>query len=441
MLRVVLLLICFTTAVHAEPSLEKLIAEMGSKNVRTRDFAYYELRRRKDVGVIPLLLAAAPNYEFRAQLHSVTLIGELPASKSLPALRTLSTAKSPYLRITAAAQLHKLGQKGVVPVMIAALREQGLTENELGYMLVRVKGIRDPGLGVALRALLRDDRKPSNVYWILMSGSVIGYQRGNGDAAKALVARSSSAGIRAVAAACLVAKRASEYESILADIMRTNRLDAGTFDRVRSFLDVGKRYPDAVLDAIADWAPEEPNAWLVVALIRFTAESGRSKNTDWIQGMVAHTDGRVVSAAVEALTALGVPLKAELLEKLLQSKDDGAALAAAQNLRRRDDLSGLRRAIAIVGSKSAQRSRAIEVIGEFRSAEAIEPLLACMSDAKPAIRDAALRALHKTLTGLFPYRRFDHRLGLPPEGAPATSREAAIAKLRAWWDSHKGDGW
>ena len=70
---------------------------------------------------------------------------------------------------------------------------------------------------------------------------------------------------------------------------------------------------------------------------------------------------------------------------------------------------------------TAQRREAVEVLGEFRCVEAVEPLIACLSDADPSVRNLAVRGLYETLSALFPYRRFDPTLAPFDAGASAAA--------------------
>jgi len=437
--RAMLLILLLAASAHAQSELELLVEQLGSKDFTNRNLAYQALRKRKNSRVIGLLIEAAPNYSETAQHYAVMLIAMYPPKQHGPALRRLAKSESPHLRISAAVTLYQLGDRKMLPLIVAVLTSKGLDEATLGSVAMRVRPLRNPEVYAAIRALLTKERSVMNIYGMFDGFSLVGYA-GATPEAKAIIAGDSRSGPQAVAATYLVVNGRAQYAKDLAAIIAAGGVDLSSFARVRSQLARARLYPANVIEAVLERAPAETNASLLVSMIQFISEGSKRADTrSWLEDLLKHKEGRIVVAAIEALERLRASPDKDALTKLLQHEDDERALIAARILRRLDDQSGLERTIRIVRTNKAQRNLAVAALGEFRRAEAVEPLIEMLSDSDSNVRNAAAFALYRTLDTLFPYRRFEMRLAYY-YAAPEAERSASIEKIRTWWNTNKNGG-
>jgi hypothetical protein len=71
----------------------------------------------------------------------------------------------------------------------------------------------------------------------------------------------------------------------------------------------------------------------------------------------------------------------------------------------------------------------------------VDPLLDALLDDSVLVRGNALRALDLLLRNLFPYRRLDLVAAGYLASDGEAGRRAAAARIRAWWDAHRGGDW
>jgi HEAT repeat protein len=200
---------------------------------------------------------------------------------------------------------------------------------------------------------------------------------------------------------------------------------------VRSFLDRATRLDPAVVDAIAA-ALQAARPFDVGPTATLLQRHAPDKAVAALRALLAGNNAELRGPALEALAAIPGALDQKQLKELLDSADVSQQLAAAATLRRMDDPSGLPVVIALLPRARARKAEAARVLGDFRSRQAVPPLLDLLDDQDLAVRQAAWTGLQEIWRALLPYRRFDFtRCGYDP-AAPA--RAAGIAALRAWWD-------
>ena len=81
------------------------------------------------------------------------------------------------------------------------------------------------------------------------------------------------------------------------------------------------------------------------------------------------------------------------------------------------------------------------VLGEFRAAEAIDPLIDALMDDDQTVRSYAASALLLTFRTIMPYRRVLLDAAGYDARKPKTDRELAVAQIRAWWERHRNSEW
>ncbi len=81
------------------------------------------------------------------------------------------------------------------------------------------------------------------------------------------------------------------------------------------------------------------------------------------------------------------------------------------------------------------------MLGGFRTAKAVDPLLGALMDSKISVRANAYNSLSTVLRSLFPYRRLDlASTGYATSGS-ASARKTAVDAMKAWWAKHRGRDW
>ena len=110
-------------------------------------------------------------------------------------------------------------------------------------------------------------------------------------------------------------------------------------------------------------------------------------------------------------------------------------------LRRMDDPRGLTAVIRIVRQHADLRRDAVTILGEFRAAEAVDPLIDALMDEDQTVRSYAATALHATFRTLMPYRRISLDAAGYDARKPKAARELAVAQIRAWWTRNRDAEW
>ncbi|MBI4614587.1 MAG: HEAT repeat domain-containing protein [Planctomycetes bacterium] len=174
-------------------------------------------------------------------------------------------------------------------------------------------------------------------------------------------------------------------------------------------------------------------------LIDFLARMGDVKLLDKIETFLESEEEGVAEAAARAVLALGQ--SAEGLKKYLVSPETRTRLKVevAGALLLFDDFDGLGLLVeASSNGDVAVRRSAVSHLGNARVDEAIEPLVARLSDPDSTVRTYAFQALRETFSTLLPYRPFDwERLGYDAATPDAAKDAAAQQILREFWARNK----
>ena len=157
-----------------------------------------------------------------------------------------------------------------------------------------------------------------------------------------------------------------------------------------------------------------------------------------IRKLVTSTNSTVSKAAFSALRDLGGFSNKSSLYQLLDSESPDIVLSAADTLRRLDDPTGMDAVLEVVKKGGRTRAEAVRVLAEFRDPKVVVPLFAALEDKDSAVRSQAYSGLGKVFRCLYPYKRIDlSRSGYSIHAGP-TKRAIAVANLRAWWGSLRG---
>ena len=436
---VLLLALCGLAAAGKEDELAGLVDRLGETDYARRDRAYRELLRRKDPKVVPLILGAIHAFPPANQNYALILVANLPPKVSRPALRTLAGSDDPYLRLSAAIYLHQRGDRERTATIVDALSAEGVDESRLGFMIGRTRMLDLPEIHDALRKLLTSKRGTMNIYSLLDGFGRAGYAGAMAEA-RALLA-DARPGVRAVVLAYLIRFGEAERIGELAEVIGEGGLDVSSFTRAMTLLEALRVEDERIVEAIARRCREESNASLAAAMVRALAAQRWRKAIPMLKELVEDERPLVTKAAFEALIELRAAPDADALARMLAGDDPSRALQAARALRRMDDRSGLDMVIRIARLEPDLRRDAVEILGGFRDAKAIEPLLEAMLDEDVSTRSYAERGLRATLQTVFPYRRFD--LGATGYDARRSKaeRSAAVERIRAWWNEHRDADW
>jgi HEAT repeat protein len=421
--------------------LDALVARLAAPDGAQSYQAYRALLGTKDPALAPLLVKALPGASELGQYYGVLLLQRLPARAATPALRHLAADSSPHLRVVALVALQRAGARDVGPDLARALRTKGVAPAARATLLMRVTSVRDPDVQEAVRGFLASGQAPEvieaatyDVYLVRDAQAVAPL--------RALLAHD-DVGVRAVAAGCLLVLGQVSAADALAAAIAAGGIPGGPLYKVKTFLDQARPAPVAVLEAIRARLPEETDAFALRVLVQILGDHAYGRAAPDLRRLLDHRDAQVSKAAFEALSRIPGGVTADAMRRLLQSGDDARRLAAADALRRADDLSGFPAVVSILasGTKLTDRAEAARVLGGFRSARAVPPLLDALGDASSAVRANALNSLGTVLRTIFPYRRLDlGRTGYSASG-PADRRAAGLQAIRAWWKAHASSDW
>ena len=411
-------------ATAAEPDLEVQVARLAGAQPYD---AYRVLSARNDERMVAAIGRVLPGCGDLGQYYGIMLIRRYPPKVTRPVLRSLAQKKAPYLRVAAGAELVRMGDRGAAAAVARALRTEGVADPIRVRMVSGLFNLRAPEIEEALKEFLDPGRSPTVV------GATLQYFHQKKDrsvlpACKQLL-RQSNPGVTAMAAAYLLAHGERGHAKELAESLESGRLDAGSFSRVRYLLgDV--RLPGRVLEALVQFMATKPSAYTLRAALELLEKHQYEKALPAIRKLLDDPNSQVAKAAFEALAGWPGALEQQRLQAILTGPDPQRRAWAADALRRMDDLSGLPAVLDLLktGATTQQRRDAARMLGGFRVAAAVEPLLAALDDRDPTTRTYARTALGQVLRTLFPYRRLDLR--------GATPRQ-----LRRWWIANRERGW
>jgi HEAT repeat protein len=424
---------------HAASEMERLLDQVGGADLQARYPAYSELLRRRDAGLAAPLLERIEGWDLGAQSYGVSLLQTVSADGATKAWDRLLGARGPFLRAVAAQQVHPRDPGRASKVLVEAIGQAKGDPAALQMILPRLGGMRDANVLAAVRGLVGPGSDP-DVLASALGCLVNADDREVLPAVRALV-REPRVGVRALAAALLLKHGEEDHAQVLATALEDDALAYGTFLRLRPWLEDGARVPPAVLDAALRRAERDPLGAYVAALIGFVARLEHAPAVPALRRLLKSAQPDVAKAAFEALATMPQGLTADDLRGELEGSVPSRRLAAADALRRRDDLSGLRTVLELARPGSPERREAVTVLGGFRVPEAVEPLLDAMLDDDISTRAHAFTALGNVFRALFPYRRLDvGSTGYMTNVEPAL-RAQAVARLRAWWQANREAGW
>ena len=434
-------LLLLAAAAPAGDDLDALVADLGSETYAVRDRAYQLLVQRKDARVIPLVERRIADWPPENQYRALLVIAVFPPKQSHPPMRRMLKSADPHLRICAATQLHRRGERDMERIIVETLREP-VPEEKLRSIAGRLGYLKLPAVYEAWAALLTPERDELTIGLWFASFSSEEYEGAQAQA-KRILAEDKRDRARATACAYLIRCRDASCAPELAALVRKGSLDSSAAARIRYILQDGRIYPREVCEAMLERLPDETNTFVAKYLIEILAAAQFHPARKRLGELIEHENAEIAEAALGALAALdGVPETA-VVRRMLLSKEPSRQLMAARILRRMDDASGFD-AVLRIAKETQQadlRRDAIQILGEFRRAAAMDVLIDALGDDDSIVRSYASSALTLTLRTIFPYRQFDLRTaGYADQGTPA-ERAAAVAKIRAWWTGHRDAEW
>jgi len=433
---VLILLLLVTAAGAAGRSIEDLVVELGGEDANRRNSALNELRNRKDARVIPLLVPALPGYEYMGQYYGILVIESFPQKVAEPALRALLKGESPYLRLAAATAIYRFGDLRAVPVIVSALRTEGVPVNIRVYMLNRLYSLRDPKVLAAVRSLV----VPGAEVTVLGAAMhILGNVRDEDTRATAeRLLADPRPGVKAMALALLY-RMGEEHRAIeIAKLLRSGEVEYSAFMRVRSQLYSMTRVSSEILAAVLSMIETEDHTSTLSQGIGLLEKFRYRKAIPVLKKLLEHQNRIVSKAAFEALSKLGGGLDAEALYPLLESEDADQRLMAADALRKMDDHAGFPVLVALLAEgTNQQRYDAAKALAGFKTEEAVDALIPALNDDYQSTRMYAESSLLSILRSLYPYKRFDIKSTGYSRDAPKASRAAAVKKIIEWWKSNR----
>ncbi len=434
------LLACVAFA-QADERLEKLAGGLRSEDSNARMAAYNALNRERSAALPGILLKVLPDCSDIGQYYGILVLQRQPPKAARAALRKLTSSSSVHLRVTAAAYLWRMGDTKTASVIVQGLRDATLPAARKALLLLRVYGIRDDGVLAAVREHLTPDAAPA-VLDAALYNVYMARDKGAGSAVKSLAAHADPS-VRALAGACLLVLGDAAAAEGLAEALGGGGMNAARMQKLRSMLNAVKPVPESVLAALLGRLEEEQDINVLRPIVELLGEAGYAKAAGAIRKLVDHANSLLSKAAFTALTRFPGAVTPESMRELLQSEKDAPRLAAAEALRRADDASGLPVVLGILkdGKVDSDRWEAARVLAGFRTAQVVQPLLAALMDKHTTVRANAYNSLGVVLRSLFPYRRFDLNATDYATTGTAAARQAAVAKLRAWWQANKDRDW
>jgi HEAT repeat protein len=434
-----LLVLLAARAARADEVADQVRA-LGQTDGQARVNALNALRTAQDPRAVALILQQIDGFDALGRYYAVMVLDAYPPKDVQPAFRQLARSKDPYLRLAAGTALHQQGDRKALDIVLEALADPAADPAARTWMFVRLYGLRDPRVDAAVRTLVRAGAPLDD-----LSGALYVLHLHEDRGAREVVAKvleDERPEARALAAAWLYrfgdAARARE----LAALLGAGDLDVNHFFRIESFLAAAGRLDEEILAALAAGLETEKNVSVLARKIALLQQFGFARAVPQLQKLLRHESTIVAKAAFTALGALGGGEDAESLRALLAADDLDRRLWAADALRRADDASGFEVVLGVLQAGTPlQRREAAELLGRFRRAAAVPPLLDALLDAEQTVRSAAQFALPGLLAALFPYRRFDLATSGYAYDGNETARREAVARIRAWWDGHRDGDW
>jgi HEAT repeat protein len=212
--------------------------------------------------------------------------------------------------------------------------------------------------------------------------------------------------------------------------------------RVRTLLTSGKSVDPEILSALTDLLGTAENAYVLTRAVEVLAHFRHRAAVPAIRELLGHRDRNLSKAAFDAVVEMGGGFDEETLRPLLGSEDADVRLRAADTLRRMDSPEGFTVVVEVLREGSdLERRDAAEVLGGFRTGEAVPPLLDALLDRSSTVRSQARTSLQLVLGSLFPYRRLDLGSTGYSYTGPDAPRKAAVERIRRWWEENREKDW
>ena len=417
-----------------QDKVSQLVAQLGNNKDSNLSYqAFRKLLADKPPKALPLLVKTLPQFSVYGRSLAFSLIQSYPRDLSQKALAKLLKCKTPVVALVAGVNLHRLGDKSAIPTINKILLAATPGESR-EVLLRRLSYLSDPSVQRTVRGFLVPSASLGELDAALYNLSLSQDLPASKTAKDLLGSRELSESKRSLLQAFLLSRDQVCDSSALAKELK----NAKDFYRLQKFLTRAQKLPRPVLKAIAQYLETHQSQYQAHYAIAILAKNSYRKALPIIRKLVNAKQPVVSQAAFDALQQLGGLSDRASFYQFLKSKKPSLALGAAETLRRMDDASGLPRVLEILQSKNpkalALKYKAIQVLGEFRSPQAVPPLFQLLLDPNASYRSQAVYALNKTLRCLFPYKRIDLASAGYRSAGPAQARAKAVARLRAWWE-------
>jgi HEAT repeat protein len=419
---------------------ERLVADLA--DIRQRAKAYAELKKRKDPRAIAMLESILPSLDWVGQYWGVLILEAYGKGERIDsALRSLAAQRNPHLRATAGSALYRRGDRSTVPAIADALATPGIDAPVRVQMIWRVLPVKETAIWSALGELLKpkaDETVISAALYVLgvhLARPAIPSIRGLLEDERILV--------RSHAAVLLHRFGEEEHAGVIAEAIGSGKLTVKLWPRYHLQLYWTGRYPKAILDALTERIPEEPNPTVLTQMIWHLGAARHRPAVEPLRKLVDHAEPTVAAAAFAALLRIPGALPPEKLLPLLTARKASVRLRAAEALRRGDDGAGLPAVIEVreTSASPEERVEAVRILSTFRKSAAVSPLVDALLDAAPTVRARAVLGLTNLLATLFPYRSFQiASTGYDAKRKPAENA-AAVETIRAWWKKARSEDW
>ena len=429
-------LVLFAVPVHAE-DLAGLVGQVCGKDDAVRSAAYQKLWRSPDPAVVPLLLEAMPAAPEMGQYYGALILQRLASDAARSALRKLAKGHGPHLRVVAAAALERMGERGLGKVIAKALATPDLAPAKRATLLMRLYSIREPEVQAAVRALLRKNESPQVLEVAIYDVYLVRDPQARAPLQGLL--EHADAGVRALAAGCLMVLGEAQAAPDLAAAVESGPVGSGALYKLDSMLEQAQPVPAKVLEALCARLDAEKDVNALRAIVRMLGKLGYVKAAPRLRELLESDNALLSRDAFEALSHLPGGLSPDALRKLLTSGSEARQLAAADALRRADDASGFPVVVRVLasGKRVQDRWEAARVLAGFRTPSSVDALLTALADDNMTVRSNAYNSLVAVLAALFPYRRLDLATTGYVTTDPAARRAEALQRIRAWWSEHR----
>jgi HEAT repeat protein len=425
-----LALALLAAALPGQKSLEQLVDELAGPDAAHRSQAYNELIRRREPELVRLLEKRVDSMPADAQQYALYLLQQQPIDGTRALYTKLLASDHVKLRVGAAAMLARNGEKERVPLLCKALGELPLAER--GSVLTFLYAIEDARLADTLRGWLAREC-PLHVATSVLE-HLERIEKGRSPATlaqvRAFAAQKDAAG-RLAALAWLAAE--ADGEAAATELAQALTEQPQTFWQLDRLFERARKYPKVLAPVFEQALRTARSQYDVGQLVALVRSHSPEAVVPTLRALLTEGNESAKKGALAELTAMPGGFDAKDLQAMLAGSDPEQKLAAADVLRRRDDLSGLQAVLVLAKEAGKHRAEAARVLGGYRDRSVVPVLLDCLEDANVQVRQNAWSAIQSLLRDLFPYRRFDFaKCGYEPNG---DNRSVGVQLLRTWWQS------